>query len=51
MREKVAVPPGPKHCPRCNEVKPHSEWEPKKATHLGRTGQLLPFVPGGSRPS
>ncbi|MCM2429404.1 endonuclease VII domain-containing protein [Streptomyces sp. RKAG337] len=26
VRQKVAVPPGHKRCPRCTEIKPHAQW-------------------------
>ncbi|MGZ9930008.1 endonuclease VII domain-containing protein [Streptomyces sp. NC-S4] len=35
VRVKVDVPSGHKRCPQCEEIKPHSEWEPNKTTSDG----------------
>ncbi|MDX3518571.1 endonuclease VII domain-containing protein [Streptomyces scabiei] len=35
VRAKVFVPSGYKRCPQCEEVKPHSEWEPNKSSSDG----------------
>ncbi|WP_406461619.1 endonuclease VII domain-containing protein [Streptomyces sp. NBC_01622] len=35
VRAKVPVPRGHKRCPRCGEIKAHSEWEPNATTSDG----------------
>ncbi|WP_326769970.1 endonuclease VII domain-containing protein [Streptomyces sp. NBC_01591] len=35
VRLKVPVPRGSKRCPRCGEVKPHSQWERNKTSSDG----------------
>ncbi|MEU2127712.1 endonuclease VII domain-containing protein [Streptomyces sp. NPDC018352] len=35
VRVKVPVPRGSKRCPRCEEVKPHSQWERNKTSSDG----------------
>ncbi|MFD3780209.1 endonuclease VII domain-containing protein [Streptomyces sp. NPDC058612] len=35
VRAKVPVPSGHKRCPRCEEIKPHAEWEQNKTTSDG----------------
>lgn len=35
VRPKVPVPRGHKRCPQCEQVKPHSEWEPNKSASDG----------------
>ncbi|MEV0304228.1 endonuclease domain-containing protein [Streptomyces prasinus] len=50
VRGKVPVPSGHKRCPRCEAVKPHTEWERDGSSSDGRTVGLLPRPPGGAEP-
>ncbi|MEW2523967.1 endonuclease VII domain-containing protein [Streptomyces sp. NPDC047071] len=42
VREKMDVPDGHKRCPRCEEVKPHSEWELNATSSDGYSSYCKP---------